>query len=339
MTTDIPFESWFTRKYASTDVCFLCGRDLNDDNSTREHIFPQWVLNKFQLWDKKVKLLNGVMYEYKRSVIPCCNVCNNEHLSKLEAIIRNGVEGGYEYFRDNVSSIRIYQWAQLIFYKWLYKETFFREDIKNPESVRIVKENNFNLMALNHLLLRSIDKEIHFENFFPGSVFICHLKTSDVPSKNFDYFDAVPEQCVAIRLGEIGIVVLLADSDLQRNIFEDLTHTATTKHLAPIQFKNFFIECMYRQHIFKDPYVFELDEISENSLKIIQTTQSDFTGHVYGEWNPLDYARLLSQVFGGTVNNFLIPTGIPSFLKGKDGSFRDRPFDDDGTTKKEDVAN
>lgn len=79
--TSIPFESWFKRDYASQKICFLCGAELEDGKFTKEHIFPQWILKKFQLWDKSITLLNQVLYPYRTSIVPCCNKCNNDHLS------------------------------------------------------------------------------------------------------------------------------------------------------------------------------------------------------------------------------------------------------------------
>ena len=171
-TTTVPFESWFSRQYASPRHCFLCGSNFNAGEGTREHIFPQWLLNKFQLRGQTIGLLNESRFAYNQSVIPCCNICNNEHLSGLEQIIKNGVENGCQYFVDEVPKLAIYQWCQLIFYKWLYKETFLRADIRNPASAHIVDKANFSSMALNHLLLRSIDKKIEYDGFFPGSIFI-----------------------------------------------------------------------------------------------------------------------------------------------------------------------
>jgi hypothetical protein len=101
---------------------------------------------------------------YKRSVIPCCKTCNNKHLSRLETVIKNGVERGFYYFKENVPVLRIYQWCQLVFYKWLYKETFLRGDIKDPMSERIVPRYNFESMAMNHLMLRSMAGSFFYNN-------------------------------------------------------------------------------------------------------------------------------------------------------------------------------
>ncbi|HVW94389.1 MAG TPA: hypothetical protein VHA56_00305 [Mucilaginibacter sp.] len=330
----VPFENWFSRQHAAVNSCFLCGRNFNAGEGTREHIFPQWLLDKFHLRGKTIGLLNQTRFAYNQSVIPCCNICNNEHLSGLERIIKVGLESGYKYFIDQVPKMAIYQWCQLIFYKWLYKETFLRADIRNPASAPIVEETNFSSMTLNHLLLRSIDKNINFEGFFPGSIFICHVKTGTDSFKNFDYLDAVPEQCLMIRLGEIGIVAVLADGNLQEILFKKNFEPYLSRQLAPLQFKNLFAECLYRQHLFSDPFRYEISNISEDSLTIKQQLNEDFKGNVYGEWNSNDYANLMSQIFGGEASEYKVKGGHPSFLFDKNGQFKDRSFEDDGSIDK-----
>ncbi|CUP05012.1 Uncharacterised protein [Clostridium baratii] len=63
------------------DKCFLCGEELNSNNSTVEHVFPKWLQHKFDLWNKKLILLNGSEIQYKNLTIPCCKNCNNNYLS------------------------------------------------------------------------------------------------------------------------------------------------------------------------------------------------------------------------------------------------------------------
>lgn len=69
-------------------TCFLCGVSLSADNRTDEDVFPQWLLHKFDLWNKRLTLLNGTTIPYRQIRIPCCGSCNNNHLSKLENRIK-----------------------------------------------------------------------------------------------------------------------------------------------------------------------------------------------------------------------------------------------------------
>lgn len=44
----------FEKMTFTYDKCFLCGEILTDENSTEEHIYPKWLQNKFDLWDKQL---------------------------------------------------------------------------------------------------------------------------------------------------------------------------------------------------------------------------------------------------------------------------------------------
>ena len=98
----------------SYEFCFLCGDDLKDSKS-KEHVFPQWLLNKYDLWDGQFELLNRTSITYNKLTIPCCLECNNDYLSQMEQKIRNAVNGGYDIFQE-LDELVIYQWLSKIFY-------------------------------------------------------------------------------------------------------------------------------------------------------------------------------------------------------------------------------
>lgn len=117
---NIPFESWFKREANNEKICFLCGIDLDRNNTSREHVFPKWILNEFDLWNTKIRLLNQTYFNYRSATIPCCKKCNNEYLSKLEEEISNGINKGFDFFSKNIALPAIYKWCQLLFYKIVY---------------------------------------------------------------------------------------------------------------------------------------------------------------------------------------------------------------------------
>ena len=80
----------------SNDHCFLCGCQLNDENSTVEHVIPKWLQREFNLWDQKITLLNGTLFPYKNLTIPCCFDCNNIHLKPFEDKVKKAFEDGFE---------------------------------------------------------------------------------------------------------------------------------------------------------------------------------------------------------------------------------------------------
>lgn len=326
------FESWFKRENNNSDLCFLCGRDLNQDNRSNEHIFPKWVLKKFDLWDKKINLLNDSTFNYSKAVIPCCKSCNNDYLSQLESGIKYSFDQGFDYFSQNLTTLEVYKWCQLIFYKILYKEQFLKSDITDPNSEKIVSEVQFNSMKLNHLFLRSIDKEIKFRNFFPGSIFIVNLKTSlKNEPLNFDFIDSVPEQCFAIRINDVGIIAILSDGDLQKMLFEEEYKDFLSHELAPIQFKNFFAKCLYRQTLFRDPFKYVVEPQTENRAIINRVYKEHFSGDVYLEGDSEQYLQLLGSVFNCDPEALRLKNGMAgSFFYDLNGNWKDRPFEDNG---------
>lgn len=325
------FESWFIRESNNENICFLCGIDLDNSNKTKEHIFPKWIIQKFDLWKAPIKLLNDSYFNYRSATIPCCNTCNNNSLSKLEVEIQTGVNNGFDYFIKNVGSKSIYKWCQLIFYKILYKEQFLKNDLKSGDSKNIVTENEFNLMKLNHLFLRSIDKDIEFTNFFPGSIFICKLKTSNSDIRlNFDYLDSVPEQCFAIRINDIGIIAMLADSGLQELLMENDYKDYLSHTLAPIQFRNFFAKCLYQQMLFRDPFTFVIESIKPDSILITLKSKNGFNGNVYEQGNSNDYLKVLGSVFNCDGDQFRLENGMAgSLFYDKNGAWKDRELDEE----------
>ena len=64
-------------------TCFLCSAPLRAKNRSDEHVFPKWLLQRFNLWDLKLSLLNGTDISYKQLTIPCCKTCNHYCPAKI----------------------------------------------------------------------------------------------------------------------------------------------------------------------------------------------------------------------------------------------------------------
>ena len=76
----------YGKQVLDLDSCFLCG---TCENITREHVFPKWLINRFNLNKEKLTLLNSTTIPYNGIIVPCCRTCNNEILSKLESKIQD----------------------------------------------------------------------------------------------------------------------------------------------------------------------------------------------------------------------------------------------------------
>lgn len=61
---DNPFESLNLNDRA----CFLCG--TQDGEITAEHVFPQWLQRKHNLWNQLIHLTNETRIRYRQITVP-----------------------------------------------------------------------------------------------------------------------------------------------------------------------------------------------------------------------------------------------------------------------------
>ena len=198
--------------------CFLCGRKLDKNNCTREHVFPRWLLNRFNLWNKKLILLNRTPIQYKDINIPCCIKCNNEYLGNIESLIEKASEEGYEKF-SKLPKKKIFLWLQKIFYEILYKELSLLFDRKNKKGGRIIDKETLERYRTCHLFLQGARIQVKFHKPYPWSIFIVKLQEYDQKELNFDFQDNILFLTIAIRMGDIGIIACLQDNNTQEQVF------------------------------------------------------------------------------------------------------------------------
>ena len=207
--------------------CFLCGDEVDGSNTTREHVFPQWLLNKFDLWNEPLTLLNGTAIQYRQLTIPCCAPCNNEHLSALENRVKAALSDGI----DGIARLEqpdLYLWMVKIYYGLLFRNLTLPADRRSPASGNIVHREDLGRFRFLHLMLQGVrGVEVRMQNAgTPGSCLIVPAQTSTLghASLNWDYFDVPHVPFLAVRIGPLAIFAGMED-------FGAMAHfAAQTKH-------------------------------------------------------------------------------------------------------------
>lgn len=99
-----------------SDACCFCG---SNKNITKEHVLPKW---SFQNDEKKffITEINNSKQTFMKTVIPTCEICNNETLSKIEKytkslLSRTDLCNDYFLYGESLNLIR---WFELIEYKF-----------------------------------------------------------------------------------------------------------------------------------------------------------------------------------------------------------------------------
>lgn len=211
MPDKLKFYKPFDRNDFNNKRCFLCGEDLNEENSSFEHILPKWLLRKFDLWDKSLIMINQTSVKYNQFKIPCCKNCNNEHLSKMEEKFKRLLENKFQKLTPDDEKI-IFQWTAKILYGSVYRKLSFRIDMKNPELGNLMTPEIIESYSALHLFLQSIRFPTKFHEPYPWSFFIFQFEDD-----TFHYINDFENLSFSIKLGKIGIVIVFEDSKKVEN--------------------------------------------------------------------------------------------------------------------------
>jgi hypothetical protein len=192
------------------DNCFLCGS--RNCQLTQEHVFPKWLQHRYDLWNETLILLNETKIQYKNLLIPCCAKCNSEDLSRLEAAVSAAVSSGFQ-SASELDRRLLYLWAGKLYFGVLRKEITLARERSRPNEGTILPKESLKSFSELHLFLQAIRGKHEFLGRPPYSILLCNLHDVGRP-RNYFFRDSLFHMTVAIRLGEVGIIVALEDAGL-----------------------------------------------------------------------------------------------------------------------------
>lgn len=308
----------------SKNNCFLCGEELAEN--TEEHIFPKWLQRKFNLWNQTIILLNDTQMPYRMLKIPCCNTCNNEHLSQLEIEFSKAVDGGYDSFLE-LDQDKIFYWASKILYGMYYKEMSLNINRKDPDAGKITDPETMRKFETLHMLLQGVKFPTKYVPVKPYSIFIFKMyeyEEGDYES-NFNYFDSYYSTVFGMKMNDIGFVLCIEDSGVQSEFGKKYFDKYKDKTLHPIQLKEIYVKIHYKQILAK--YTPRYISINTESDRVVQVNQP--SGNVFKDWSQEMYAHGLSRYWSVYSLKFediyFPPDRVLSFLNNEDGSFKQLP--------------
>lgn len=188
--------------------CFLCGKEIEEEEKSLEHIFPKWIQKKFDLWNKRLTLTNGTSIEYRQLTIPCCKECNSVHLSQVENVIKSLVESPIQNLNEEEEQI-VVLWVMKIFYGMIYKNLSLSLDRKKPQGNTLLSPKEVESYSALHLMLQASRFKTNFISPKPWSVFIFEYENED-----FHYISEYNLLCCSLKLGNVGISVSIQDNNM-----------------------------------------------------------------------------------------------------------------------------
>jgi len=308
----------------SWERCFLCGINLDDGNRTDEHIFPRWLLHRFNLWDRQVTLLNRTDIAYREMTVPSCRTCNQLHLGKVEDRIKDALDAGYDSFVALEPVVK-FQWLLKIFYTVLFRELSLAFDRKQGiEAGTIFSSELLEEFNSSHLFLQSTRFETEFIGDPPWSLFCFRTLTYNDHSLDFDFLDNLPALSIGLRLGDVGIIGSLEDQNTQEQLRGQQFARLLAHPLHWIQFTELCVRVFYQRLLLNRLPKYMTKLPNGGPMQVVSLPLGGFsTKPIYDEWNHKDYARMLCGYTGVSFEDiFRPPDQVMTWLYNEDGSIK-----------------
>ncbi|MCX5237566.1 hypothetical protein OG824_20395 [Streptomyces prunicolor] len=301
--------------------CFLCGVVLEAATRTDEHVFPQWLLRRFDLYRETVNLLNGTSMPYARMLIPCCRVCNNEYLSRLEEKVSKAFETGPEAVAA-LDRATLFLWMGKIYYGLLFRELFLLQDRRDREAGTIVPPELLSEFRMHHLLMQAARGVVRWrEDQFPASIFVFRAQEPSRPKDCFDYFDVIQAPFLAIRVGSTVVVSALQDwGALEHAVQLPALEAAKVLDLHPQQFREVAAIAGYTASLFNRVPKHLIHAAGDHVEVFTMPLGGLSLKPLYDPFEAEDFAHVLAVAFGQPVEDLFDGQYLMTLLRDGEGA-------------------
>ncbi|MHB8654132.1 MAG: hypothetical protein ACYDA9_09660 [Terriglobia bacterium] len=229
----------FISDIAQGTDCFICGAKPNTVPFNNEHVLPDWILKRYRLHDRTIKLPNGQEFRYGEFKIACCTECNAVMGAKFEDLISKcfamGPEAVSQELKDN-GPYRLFCWMSLIFLKTHLKDKYlsFHLDRRKGE-MKIGELHSWEELHHIHCVARAFYTHCELTPEVIGSLLVLPAKVRP-HFESFDYGDLSFAQTMLLRIDETAIIAVFNDSQAAQSIYyEELGKI--TGPLSPLQLR------------------------------------------------------------------------------------------------------
>jgi hypothetical protein len=185
------------------DCCFICGAAPHERQFNNEHVLPEWLLRRYDLFAKTITLPNEGTIRYDRYTVPCCAECNSLMGEVVEKPISEVVRGGVDAINEFVSKgnlLKMFVWMGLIFLKTHLKDRTlrFHQDTRKG-SEPIAEEYEWEYLHHIHSVVRCFYTGCIVEIEAIGSFLGIPIK-AQASLEQFDYGDLYLVLCPVCNL-------------------------------------------------------------------------------------------------------------------------------------------
>ncbi len=281
------------------ETCFLSGVSLSDLATQKITVFPQWIIERFQLDDKRFKLMNSVSaIPYSKFYLPACQAVIDA-MNKLDDEIQKAFNKGYDKVKE-LPEEKLFLWSARMIYGVLYHDLKLEQDNHQRQNSEFKLSHQLSeRFALFHLMIQALITPINFGQPKPWSIVVVKLKYSkDI----FNYYDDTVRLVFTLGLNDLGIIAIMQDGGFVKRHEQPLLNKINTAVLHPIQFEELKARFIYYNYLLQIKPCFDF---KENKSQILINTLP----HAVKENTPV-FASWDDNMFADVLTEFWKPWGF-----------------------------
>jgi hypothetical protein len=281
----------FTRFNFSNRNCFLTGETLTSEEE-KIQVFPAWLMTRYQLEDKVIKLLDESYIGYKDLKVPCATAVNAQYIEPLESEIEAAFAQGYAGVKQ-LEPLKIFQWAGKLLFGIIFNElqAGIRQQHAQGEEFT-VSQGLIHKFSHLHLMLQSLNQPITFDGFSPFSLFLFKVDNAE---NEFAYRDEINTLTFSLRIQDFGLIICLQDNGSNRRYHEEILKQIENDTLHPIQFEEFCGRVFYSAFLFNRLPEYDILPVGDDIFVEAAPLRGTSGRPVFDEWQNKTYGQVLEN--------------------------------------------
>jgi hypothetical protein len=314
-----PLYNPFTRFNFSNRNCFLTGQTLTTEEENIQ-VFPAWLMSRYHLEDKVIKLLDESYIGYKDLKLPCATLVNHQYIAPLEAEIEAAFGQGYSAVKQ-LEPLKLFQWAGRLLYGIIFNElqAGIRQQHAQGEKFS-VSQGLIHKFSHLHMMLQSLNQPVSFDGFTPYSLFLFKVTNAE---NEFAYRDEINTLTFSLRINDFGLIICLQDNGANRRYHNEILEQIENTPLHPIQFEEFNARIFYSAFLFNRLPEYDIMPVGDDIFIEAMPLRGTSGRPVFDEWQNKTYGQVLENFWKkwGYLLLEIIkdPDNPMSFLQTKDG--------------------
>lgn len=310
----------FERFNFSDKTCFLTGLEAD----AKMQVFPEWMISKYHLEDKALKMLDEQILTYQDVTVPV-SAYASQKIEELEKEVSEALNAGYSAVKD-LEDIRLFQWIAKQVYGMIHFEV--RAGLRLQRAAGEPMNFSQGLMQKFgnlHLMMQSLLHPFEFEGVPPWKILIFPV---DNPDQTFSYRDEINTLVFSLRMEDFAIIACLQDNGENAAYHQSVLEKVEGRKLHPAQFEEICARFFYSAYIFNRLPEYSL--LSAEGMYFIDAMPLRISSRpLFDNWQVKTYGQVLENFWkpwGYTLFEIIKdPENPMSVVLDREGSFIENP--------------